>query len=220
MNQSKFDELFDLINAGKKGKNIGLSTGLPKLDKIIGGIQSSRYLLVSAGSSVGKTSFILYIIYQILKQIKPEKPVYFCYWSLEIGSDVLLAKLLALYCAEEFGIYLTINDVFSFEKPLDDYHYQCLLKGREWLNKVSPYIHIIDRALNARVFYSEMMKYLEEHFEKSEDGFVKPKNPQQQIIGVIDHLNLIRAEAGHTQKEEIDITSSYMVTLKRKFKVS
>jgi len=50
---------------------------------------------------------------------------------LEIGSEVLLAKLMALYCAEEFGIYLTINDILSFESKLDDENYQYLKKAKE-----------------------------------------------------------------------------------------
>ena len=45
--------LWQLIERGRKGENIGTSTGLPKLDKIIGGIQPSRYYLVGAASSAG-----------------------------------------------------------------------------------------------------------------------------------------------------------------------
>ena len=33
------DLLFQKINEGREGKNIGLSTGIPKLDKYTGGIQ-------------------------------------------------------------------------------------------------------------------------------------------------------------------------------------
>lgn len=43
-----------MIEKGRKGDNVGLSTGLSKLDKIIGGIQPSRYYVISAASSVGK----------------------------------------------------------------------------------------------------------------------------------------------------------------------
>jgi replicative DNA helicase len=104
---------------------------LPKLDKIIGGIQPHRYYLIGAASSAGKTSYILYIIYNLLKQETDEKPVYFIYFSLEIGADILLAKLMALYCAEEFGIYLTINDILSFESPINDNAYDKLLKAKQ-----------------------------------------------------------------------------------------
>ena len=112
--------LWQLIERGRKGQNIGTSTGLPKLDKIIGGIQPSRYYLIGAASSVGKTSYVLFMMYNMLKNATKEQPVYCLYYSLEIGSEVLLAKLMALYCAEEFGIYLTLNDILSFETPISD----------------------------------------------------------------------------------------------------
>ena len=62
--------------------------------------------------------------------MKKDEPVYFLYFSLELGNDVLLAKLMGLYCAEEFGIYLTLNDIMSFEKTISDEAYQCLKKAR------------------------------------------------------------------------------------------
>ena len=76
------DLLWALIEKGKKGDNVGISTGLSKLDKLIGGIQPHRYYLCGAASSVGKTSFILFIMYNILKNETKEKPIYFQYYSL------------------------------------------------------------------------------------------------------------------------------------------
>ena len=37
---------------------------------------------------------------------------------------------------------------------------------------------------------------------------------------IIDHCNLVRSEEGRTKKAEIDLMSTYMVTLKRKYKIS
>ena len=219
MNQSKFDDLFNRIEEGRKGENIGLSTGLPKLDKIIGGIQPSRYYVCAAASSVGKTSLMLYIMYNLLKQETEEAPIYLIYFSLEIGMDVLLAKLLALYCAEEFGIYLTINDIFSFEKPIGNTAYNCILQARSWIESMSKYLIILDKGLNSRILYSETMNILEKFGTKTENSYI-PNNPNQKIIGIIDHGLLMRPEAGRTQKEEIDLASSYIVTLKRKFGIS
>ena len=66
----------------------------------------------------------------MLKNMKKDEPIYFLYFSLELGNDVLLAKLMGLYCAEEFGVYLTLNDIMSFEKTLPDEHYNYLKKAR------------------------------------------------------------------------------------------
>ena len=43
--------LFNNIKRGKKGGNIGVSTGIPKLDKIIHGIQ--RKCLITLGADTG-----------------------------------------------------------------------------------------------------------------------------------------------------------------------
>jgi len=39
-------QLWGLIDKGRRGENIGRSTGIPKLDKVIGGIQPSRYYTI------------------------------------------------------------------------------------------------------------------------------------------------------------------------------
>jgi len=47
-----------------------------------------------------------------------------------------------------------------------------------------------------------------------------PNNPKQRIIGIIDHFNLVQGTDGRKLKEEIDLMSSYMVTIKRKYQVT
>ena len=47
------DVLWTQIDKGRKGENIGISTGIPKLDKAIGGVQPSRYYTIAAQSSAG-----------------------------------------------------------------------------------------------------------------------------------------------------------------------
>ena len=47
------DILWNQIDKGRRGENIGISTGISKLDKVIGGIQPSRYYTIAAQSSAG-----------------------------------------------------------------------------------------------------------------------------------------------------------------------
>ena len=216
--------LWRLIERGKKGENVGTSTGLEKLDKIIGGVQPSRYYLIGAASSAGKSALVLYMMYRMLRNMTKENPIYFLYFSLEIGADVLLAKLMALYCAEEFGIYLTLNDTLSFEQPIGDLEFKCLAKAKDWLNSISNHIHILDKGLNVKVLYSETLRFMERYgtIEQLEDGRKRfiPNNYNQRVIGIIDHLSLVRTSEGRSLKQEMDEISSYMVTLKRKYLIS
>lgn len=66
------DLLFDQINSGREGKNIGLKTGIPLLDKYTGGIQKGTYTLVFGLSGSGNVAYlkiILYICIIILNKI-------------------------------------------------------------------------------------------------------------------------------------------------------
>lgn len=215
--------LWQTIKRGKEGKNIGTSTGIPKLDKIIGGIQPSRYYLIGGASSSGKSSLVLYMMYYTLKNMDPNEPVYYLYFSLELGQEILWAKLMGLYCAEEFGIYLSINDIMSFECPIDDSSFQCLEQAKLWLENISSHITILDKMLHAKVLYRETMTFIEKYItitEANDRKDIIPNNPNQKLIGVIDHMSLIQSQEGRTLKQEMDLTSSFMVTLKRKFKMS
>ena len=48
------DSLWELIEKGKRGENKGLDFGMPKLSKLLGGIQLHRYYLISGATSAGK----------------------------------------------------------------------------------------------------------------------------------------------------------------------
>lgn len=214
--------LWELIEQGKSGKNIGLSTGLKKLDKIIGGIQPNRYYLIGAGSSVGKSALVIFIMYNLLRYSKD--PVTLIYYSLELGAEVILSKLMGLYCAEEFGIHLTTNDIFSFEHVISDSDYEKLEQAKEWLKTVKNNLTIIDKGLSARILYKETLPILEElgYIEENEEGreYYIPYDSQRKVIGIIDHMSLVRSEDNRNKKAEMDLMSSYMVTIKRKFKMS
>ena len=61
-------KLLKNIEAGRQGKNIGISTGLPVVDSIIFGIQRKTLYTIGADTSGGKTSFALDIfIYNLIK---------------------------------------------------------------------------------------------------------------------------------------------------------
>lgn len=217
------DILWSQIDKGRRGENIGISTGIPKLDKVIGGVQPQRYYCISAQSSAGKSSLLQFIMYNILKNKTDGHDVHFLIFSLEIPESVLLAKLMGLYCAEEFGIYLTLDDIMSFQTPLNDYAYECLKSAKKWINSVENSLYIVDKMCNCKTIYHETLLFAERYGKFEENNGRKiyiPNNPKQLLIGVIDHGLLLQPTEGRGIKEEIDLTSSYMVTLKNKLNMS
>lgn len=218
------EELFKAIDAGRKGKNIGFSTGIPKLDTYIGGIQKKCYYLIFSDSGGGKTSITLYMLYRCLVD-DPTRKIIIHYFSLEMSANKLLAKLLGLYIYENFGVIIPYSKLMSWKEPLSDEDYEYILKGKKWLEEISSKFIIYDKSLNRNTFYRAMMNLLEENgdFIESEDGkrkIYKPNDPDLMILGVVDHLALCSPLTGETKKSEMDAISAYAVNLREKCGVS
>lgn len=218
------DLLFDKINTGREGKNIGLKTGIEKLDKYIGGIQRGVYTLIFGLSGAGKSAVALYMIYRTLRD-NPEKDIKYIYFSLEMSSELLLAKLMCLYMYEEFGVIISYTELMSWEEILSDEKYEYIQKSRAWLSEISEKLLIFDKALTAKSFYRTVKGLLSEWgtFTKSADGrreLYQKDNPDQYVIVVVDHVGLCVPETGSSKKQEIDTISQYAVGLRERCQVS
>ena len=218
--------LYKLIERGRKGQNIGISTGLPKLDKYVGGVQKGIYTLLFGGSGAGKSTYALYCyIYRPLKD-NPNADIKIIYDSLEMSAEILLAKLLCMYIYEEYGCIIPYSDLLSWTDILGDEPYEYVLKGEQWLKSiVDKNLIIYDKSLNASRFYKTSMELLEQwgEFIESEDGrrkiYIK-RNPQQIILRIVDHLGLVTPAEGRNKKDEMDLVSAYAVTLREKCNMS
>lgn len=218
------DLLFDKIDSGRLGKNIGLKTGIDKFDEYTGGIQRGIYTLFFGLSGSGKSSVVLYMIYRTLKD-NPDKDIKYVYFSLELSCELLLAKLMCLYIYEEFGVVIPYTDLMSWQEVLSDEKYQYVEKSKAWLSEISEKLLIFDKSLTAKSFYRTLMTLLEEWgtFTTSEDGRRKiytKHNPEQYVIAVVDHIGLCLPEPGNTKKQEIDLISQYAVNLRERCQVS
>lgn len=220
------DILFRLIDSGKKGKNIGLSTGIPKLDEYTGGIRRGVYTLIFGLSGAGKTALALYCyIYRPLMD-NPDADIKLVYYSLEMSTEILLSKLLCMYIYETYGKIIPYTKLMSWREIISDEDYEYVLKGRKWLEGISSKFIIFDKSLNNKSFYHTLMTLLEEWgtFEKvSSEGdrsiYIK-NNPEQLVLVIIDHLGLVQPIEGHTKKAEMDLISSYCVSIREKCQVS
>lgn len=219
------DILFRQIDNGRAGKNIGLKTGISKMDKYTGGLQKGVYTLIFGTSGAGKSSYALYThIYRPLKDY-PDKNIKLIYYSLEMSQSLLLAKLLCLYIYEEFHYVISYTELMSWQEILDDESYEYVKKGKNWLNSIMDKLIIYDKTLNAKFFYKSMMENLEEWgtFEETDDGrrtiYIK-NDPEQYVEAIVDHIGLVRPSAGNTKKAEIDEVSAYAVSFKEKCQCS
>lgn len=219
------EELYSKIEEGREGKNIGLKTGLPKLDWYTGGFQKGVYKLIFGQSGSAKSSYVIYSdVYRILKDY-PDKNILHVYFSLEMSSNVLLSKLLNLYIYEEFGLELSYMDLMSIRSPLPDEIYYYVQQAKTWLESIASKFIIYDKQLNADGFYAEMMTILKKNgtFSKDMEGrrTIYTPNDSSLIINVIvDHLGLLTPSKGRDKKQEIDLCSSYCVRFREVCRVS
>ena len=220
------DSLMNQITTGREGSNWGYSMGLPKLEEIIDGVTQSTYTLVFSPTGTGKSSIALYsYIYKPLMDHLDDNNFKVTYFSLEMSAEMLYAKLLSMYIFETFNIDLSTKELLSRKKgyTLSDEHFEIVKKCLPWLEKVEKIVQVYDKSLSADSLYSLLMKELEKNgtFSETEGRKIYTPNNEKLIhLVVIDHLSLVRRSNGRTLKEEMDLISSYLVTLRNRCKIS
>lgn len=213
------ENLLKQIEQGRTGYNQGYSTGIPKLDKIIDGITRQTYMTVFSDSGSGKSSAVLFFVYNCLCQALNKDDFFVYFFSLEMNSEMLFAKLLTTYIFENYKKEISLKQLLSREKDyiLSDEDYQIVQECIPWLNKVEQKLKIYDKGLNADILYSKIMKELERfgHFEENDNHkkFVW-NNPNMIFLTIIDHISLLRPNKGRTLKQEIDLASAELLTLR------
>ena len=79
------------------------------------------------------------------------------------------------------------------------------------------------KGMNAEVLYSLLMADLQDigTFKETDTRKIYvPENPDLVYLVVIDHISLLRPNKGRSLKEEIDLVSSYLVTLRNMCRIS
>ena len=220
------ETLLKEIEEGRKGKNHGYSMGLPKLESIVDGVIQNTYSLVFSPSGTGKSSLALYAyIYRPLMEHLDDDNFKVFYASLEMSADLLFAKLLGMYIFETYGVELSPKELLSRRKDfvLSDEQFNIVKESMDWLKKIEEKVIIYDKGMNAETLYSLLMKDLQTMgtFTESENRKIyTPNNPNLVYLVVIDHISLLRPNKGRSLKEEIDLVSSYLVTLRNICKIS
>lgn len=220
------DSIIEQIEAGRAGHNHGIPMGLPKLESIIDGVTRETYTVIMSNSGAGKTSFALFAyVYRPLMLHLDDDNFKILFFSLEMNEVSLYVKLLALYIFETYGIELSFKKILSREKhyTLSDEYYELIQRCTPWLEKVSKKLEIYDKNINANKVYAILKTRLEEigTFHETETRWTyTPNNPNLVYNVVIDHIGLIKPSTGNTLKQEMDLLSSYLVTLREKCGIS
>ena len=220
------ESLLKEIDKGIDGKLWGYTMGLPKLENIIDGVSKSTYTLLFANSGVGKSNFMLYAyIYKPLMEHLDDGKYKITLFALEMKAEIIMAKLLCTYIYLNFGIELSFKELLSKKRNyiLSKENRDIVEKCIPWMHKVEEHLTIYDKGLTAESMYAILIKELKSrgHFEETETRKIYiPDDPDIIHSVIIDHAGLIKQNNGRSKKQEIDLVSSYLVTLRNSCGIS
>lgn len=238
-----FDDFLDDVNRGRLGLNYGLSTGMPKLDNLIGGVQRSTYTCIGGNTGTGKTAFadaafVLNPYADFLRQginkdpNKPRVSLRVFYYSFEIAAKRKIAKWVCFLMYESHGLIIDINEVYSKRNQISEEKYQLIKSCRDYIERMLEYVHIYDGATNPYGIYKEVSDYMNLNGKIIEQTkIVKgkeikrrvfiPNDPYEIVELIEDHIGLLRGEKEiRTKKEIIDKDSENSISLRNFFGVS
>lgn len=223
---SVFNTILHEVERGRQGLNAGASMGLPKLEGIVDGVTQGTYTLIISSSGSGKSSFSLYsYVYRPLMEHLDDDDFKVLYVSLEMSELSMFIKLMSIYIFETYGKTLSYKEILSRKRGyvLDEDGYKLILQCKDWIEKIEKKIEFYDKNVSANSLYAIICDRLEQCGRFTETQTRKtytPNNPNLTYVVVVDHIGLVRPQSGHTLKQEIDLVSSYLVTLREMCNIS
>lgn len=198
------DSLLKNIDDGRIGRNIGISTGLPMIDSLIYGIQKKYIYTIGADTSGGKTSFAVDIfVYNLLKNAG-DTPVSILYYSFEMSSDILYAKLLSRYLFDEYDEVITYKDILSLTETLSDEQYKLINLCKPWLFELQKHLTIYDKSLSPGGIYATSKEWLKkfgtfEQIDEHREKYIE-HDCNHYKIALLDHVGLITGQGSKKKK--------------------
>ncbi len=198
------ESLFKNIYRGKQGLNKGLSTGIPKLDKVTFGLQRKYHYTIGGDSGAGKSTFALfsYIYKPLVQALNGEIDAHFLIFSFELSSTVLFAKLLSLDLYDNYGVEVSYEDILSLTSIIDDKTLELIEKRKFWLAKAEKLISIVDKSVSPeyvdtvlKMWFCKFGKFSTIYdSQREEQEIYTPKNPLQYTIVLTDHIRLTKSK--------------------------
>ena len=123
------DSVIDIIeeNKNREGNLVGLDTGYPDLNTLTSGFKKNELIILAARPSIGKSTLALNFAANVCKNKH-----HVAYFSLEMGHDQLIMRLLSTYSG------LPLNKIVSGN--LTDEEMRLLMQARTTVNKFPLYI--------------------------------------------------------------------------------
>ena len=237
-----WEEFRNQVQDGIEGRNVGLLTTLPLINRFICGVQRGTYYLVGGETGSGKTAFVdqVFVIDPYTYAFANGKKIKIFYFSLEIEKIRKLAKWVAVKLFRDRGIITSMNEILSrgdSKIPEPVLRFIDEPGSREYYEKLYETVHIFDGGINPTGIFNEITSYCEKNGSwkqkevilkgvKHETKIYVPNDKEEVVLFITDHLGLIKREHEKgglrlfNKKENIDKLSEYCIILRNKYGVS
>ena len=227
----------------KSGKPNCIPFPFPRLRKHIAGIIKGVQYIVSANSGIGKSQFVKYaFVYHPIKYVleHPEFDIKLkiMFFALEESKEEFMLGLIGHRLKEEYGLNVSLQQLQSFEKELDDEVVDKIKECREYFAKVAEYLDIQDGISNPTGIYKHVREYSYNNgthyyrklISEEKEVFIthmeyqdlspgdkelykyyeyKPHHPNEYVIVIVDHFSLISPEkSASTLHEAMSLMSA------------
>jgi hypothetical protein len=217
------------IKDGLSGVYEGLDNGLERANHFIYGVQRKTITLVGALSGAGKTTLVDFMVLRAIKDAKVQNiPIHVFYYSYEIDEETKKINWLSAHIYNKYKVVIPPEVIAGLGK------HEMTIEQQELVDSEIDYIEQIFSEINFRFdptnptgIYKDMYNHAVANgtFSKApyKDDLGNTKyritgytanNPNEYVIGVIDHIALAKIEKGKTLKENIDKLSEYWVWLR------
>lgn len=217
---------------------------MPRLNKVLPGVQQGKYYIVGARTKVGKTQITDYLfMYEvfdwwyknrdntdILPSIK--------YYSLEMSSNLKWMSAISYKLFTGYGILISPQNLRSvFENYILGEDIMKIIKSddfQHWLKLFGERVTFYDNIRNGFGIYKNSKqdseskgKWTYKTIPWEENGKIIPKkvrdkfiynNPHEYNIDITDHLGILHAERGNSLFESIGkFSSEYCIDLRNNY---
>jgi hypothetical protein len=225
-----------------RGDIIALPWNLPRLSRILPGVEPETITLISSGPKAGKSQLANYLyMFQPIDYLYTHPDcnldIKIFYFSLEISQEAIMRQAISYRLFTKHGISVSPQKLLSvFGSYILDDHIEALIKQEEpWIKFFESKIDIQDSIRNPTGIYLYMKSWYEANgswakktiiYDEKEveiKDYYIPKNQNLITIGIVDHISLLSAEKadGLTMNLHQAIgkfSSEYCLRLRDKYK--
>jgi len=237
-----YDETLSKLreNKGKRlsGEIIAIPWSLPRLSRVLPGIEPEKIIVVTAGPKVGKSQLanFLYVFQPIdylFEHPECNLDIRIFYFSLEISKEAIIRQAMSYRLFKKYGIIISPQKLLSVytDYVLDDNIEKLLEIEKPWFDFLESKMDLQDEVRGATAIFKHMETYFEangvwtykaikfgDETKTVRDRYAT--NHPNLIVEVIsDHIGLLPAEGQLDQRETIGrFSSDYSLKLRDKYK--